>query len=173
MAEMITSFGGEHGFLSNFYEAPFHLKERPEHWWNTAEHAFQAAKATSVFDFQTILHAPTAMEAKRLGRAIPCIGGWDKIRKEVMLRVLLSKFDPGSVLAQRLIETGDAVLVEGNTWGDTYWGAVGPGHSKFDIHRLPVWDDGGQSGLPYNVLLTGHNWLGRLLMVVRDVLGDG
>jgi hypothetical protein len=25
-------------------------------------------------------------------------------------------------MAQRLIQTGDAYLIEGNTWGDQYWG---------------------------------------------------
>jgi ribA/ribD-fused uncharacterized protein len=159
MTTPITRFAGEHAFLSNFYHAPFRLKERPEHWWPTAEHAFQAAKATSVFDFQKIMYAESPAAAKRLGRTIACVEGWDKIKRETMLRILLSKFDNGSVRLQQLIATWPAELIEGNTWHDLYWGAepytsrsVGP---MFQASDGTMW--------------VGENWLGRLLMVVRDV----
>lgn len=46
-------------------------------------------------------------------------------------------------MAERLKATGDAELIEGNYWGDVFWGTC----------------DG-----------VGENWLGRLLMAQRDVL---
>jgi predicted NAD-dependent protein-ADP-ribosyltransferase YbiA (DUF1768 family) len=56
-----------------------------------------------------------------------------------MLHLLQQKFsDP--VLKEKLLATGGAVLVEGNTWGDTFWG----------VYKR-----------------NGMNHLGRLLMKVR------
>ena len=39
-----------------------------------------------------------------------------------MRQILAKKFTPTNELGQRLIATGDAELIEGNTWGDTIWG---------------------------------------------------
>lgn len=171
----ITRFTGEHGFLSNFYEAPFQLAggdTPPTHWWNTAEHAFQAYKATDLFGFTKIRNARTPAEAKRLGRKIECRPDWDLVKRELMLRILLSKFSIPD-LHRQLIATGDAILVEGNTWNDVYWGAVpapltvsfrrGPG---FPPGELPVWRPGGMA----SEWLIGCNWLGRLLMMCREVI---
>ena len=174
---MITAFKGEHAFLSNFYEAPFQLAggdTPPSHWWNTAEHAFQAYKAADVFAFTEIRNALTPWAAKQAGRKVrPIRGDWDFIKREHMLRVLLSKFQLPE-LRQQLIATGTEVLVEGNTWNDVYWGAVpapltvsfkrGPGYPLSG--ELPVWEAGGQA----SEWLIGCNWLGRLLMTVREVI---
>ena len=179
MTQMITSFTGEHEFLSNFYEHPFMLPALPGTWFNTAEHAFQAAKAMSGVDWARIVNARTPYQAKKAGRAVDCRPDWDHIKRFVMLEVLMAKFGGGgggNTLTSLLAATDPAVLVEGNQWGDTYWGAVNIDHPKFNIHKLPVWqsddDHGGIAGQPFRdaVLLTGHNWLGRILMMVREVL---
>ena len=172
---MITKFTGDWNVLSNFYQHPFQLvggDTPPTHWWNTAEHAFQAYKATDVFGFTKIRNARTPAEAKRLGRDVECRLDWDQVKRELMLRILLSKFAIPE-LRQRLINTGTEVLVEGNTWNDVYWGAVpapltvsfrrGPG---FPEGKLPVWRPGGYA----SEWLAGCNWLGRLLMTVREVI---
>ena len=39
-----------------------------------------------------------------------------------MLDVVRAKFDQHPDLAQKLLATGDEELVEGNDWGDIYWG---------------------------------------------------
>lgn len=60
-----------------------------------------------------------------------------------MWEILRAKFKQHPELAAMLIATGDAELVEGNTWGDTFWGRdLATGH--------------------------GENHLGRLLMELRD-----
>jgi len=42
-----------------------------------------------------------------------------------------AKFEQNPDLAAKLIATGDEELVEGNTWGDTYWGVCrGVGQNK-------------------------------------------
>lgn len=46
---------------------------------------------------------------------------WNKVKKRIMANILDIKFsDP--VLRQLLDDTGDAEIIEGNSWGDTYWG---------------------------------------------------
>ena len=62
-----------------------------------------------------------------------------------MANVVAMKFSYHDELRSRLITTGDALLVEGNTWGDTFWGQC----------------DG-----------VGENHLGRILMGVRLALTE-
>ena len=162
---MITSFTGEHGFLSNFHAGdPFRMDALPGLWMFSAEHAFQAAKAVNYDDMLRIINAPSPQAAKRLGRQVRCHPEWDSIKRRVMLHVLLAKLT--GPLREKLITTGDEALVEGNTWGDDYWGAV-VYPSDHNPAGLPIWRD--DLGMGW----AGHNWLGRLLVMVREVLGDG
>lgn len=70
---------------------------------------------------------------------------FDQIKIEVMRVGLYAKFTQNQELRDKLLATGDAVLQEGNTWGDVFWG--------IDLTT-------GQ----------GENWLGRLLMDLRTQL---
>ena len=114
----ITEFSGPHRFLSNFWASPLRFGE----WtFPTAEHAYQASKSKNPTDWVTILRCPTPGAAKRMGRLIKAQKNWDKVRLENMREILEVKFaDPW--LRQKLLETGDAELIEGNAWGDTFWG---------------------------------------------------
>jgi predicted NAD-dependent protein-ADP-ribosyltransferase YbiA (DUF1768 family) len=49
---------------------------------------------------------------------------WAEIRDDIMRSLLAQKFRLGEPLGQRLMATGDAELIDGNTWGDRYWGVV-------------------------------------------------
>lgn len=157
----ITSFSGPYRFLSNFAETPFSYAGVR---WPTAEHCYQAGKSPAQGGW--IAEAPTPGEAKRRGRAIIARPDWDQVKRRVMLQVVLAKFcDPD--LAQLLAATGGADLVEGNHWGDEFWGAVHPDtllKRPQPIPQLPVWGLGTEQ--PY----IGRNWLGRILMMVRDVM---
>ncbi len=141
----IESFFGKYRFLSNFYPSPIVGKNDKE--YPTVEHAFQAAKFPDGSSaHEQVRFAPTPGDAKRLGRTLgPPRADWDEIRVEVMRRLLRLKFYPGSKLANKLEATGDAELVEGNTWGDQFWGVCG--------------------GI-------GENWLGKLLMEHRSQLRE-
>jgi ribA/ribD-fused uncharacterized protein len=154
---MITSFTGENEFLSSFYLHPFTVPGCSD-WWNTAEHAFQAAKAMDPGDYTRIRNAPSPAKAKRIGREIECRPDWDQIRHPVMMRALLAKFDIPE-LRQRLAGTGSEVLIEGNTWGDDHWGCV-PAERRQRLN-MTLWGQGSE--------WAGENWLGRLLMMVREV----
>lgn len=143
MSQPITSFSGPHRFLSNFYPSDVVLDD---HEYATVEHAYQAAKTTSPQERDRVRRARTAGSAKHLGRRVTMRPDWDAVKLEVMKRLLRQKFRPGSTLAARLVATGGSELVEGNYWGDTYWG------------QCPVG--------------TGYNHLGRLLMQVRGELQE-
>lgn len=136
----IDAFRGDYFFLSNFSCSVVSFWD----WsYPTVEHAFQAAKTTSLQMRAIIGTAPTPGEAKRLGRGVELRPDWEGLKIPLMEHLLRQKFAPNSPNAGRLLATGDARLVEGNTWGDTFWGVCG-GH--------------------------GENWLGRLLMKVRTDL---
>ena len=142
---MINDFHGEFFFLSNFYNSPVQYNGKT---WPTVEHAFQAAKVDPE-TAEKILHAKTPGEAKRLGRHGKMRPDWDTARVDVMLACLRSKFLDNPELKQKLLDTGDEVLVEGTTWHDNYWG----------VCSCPKCRDKG---------IIGVNMLGKLLMIVRE-----
>lgn len=127
MTGRIDIFTGKYRFLSNFWFSEVILDgERAA----TVEHAFQAAKTTDTMARRRILTAPSPGIAKRLGREAPLRAGWNDMKIGVMRALLRQKFS-AHFLRQLLIDTGDAELIEGNTWNDTFWGVcngVGENH---------------------------------------------
>lgn len=115
----IESFDGQYRFLSNFWPCSVHYDGVT---YPSSENAFQAAKSLNM-DARKVFALPevTPAMSKHLGRAIVLRPNWDTIKLVVMADVLKAKFQ-NEGLAQLLIDTGDAELIEGNTWGDTYWG---------------------------------------------------
>ncbi len=140
----ITSFRDQYEFLSNFYPSPVVLDGVT---YPTLEHAFQAAKTLDPGYRQAICSADSPARAKRLGRMVPLRPDWERVKIDIMRSLLAQKFAPGSELEQKLVATQPEELIEGNTWGDRFWGAV--------------W---------INDKWTGLNWLGRLLMEIRAAL---
>lgn len=116
---IITSFSGANAFLSNFADADVKLDGVVFH---TTEAAFQAAKTTDNRMRGPIQFAKTPGEAKKLGRKVPLRPDWEKIKVDVMLGLLRQKFKAGTELARKLDDTGHAILVEGTTWHDKFWG---------------------------------------------------
>jgi ribA/ribD-fused uncharacterized protein len=142
----IDSFDGEFRFLSNFYWHPMyvpylHKGEPLECTVPTLEHAFQAAKceADDLQGISKILKASTPGRAKRLGApgSIVKRAGWDEDRDKVMYRLIKWKFKPKTEIAARLIETYPRRLIEGNIWGDVYWGQYkGEGLNKLGLLEM-------------------------------------
>ncbi len=141
----IFSFSGEYRWLSNFYPCSLYTiyKICP-----TVEHAYQAAKAESAEDAECIAGLATPGQAKRAGRIVRLRPGWnDDTKRAVMAQLIGMKFNPvlNPTLAAQLIATGDTELVEGNGWGDTFWGKT--------RSAAGVW--------------SGENHLGQILMNTR------
>lgn len=113
----ILSFQGEHRFLSNFWPCNILMDGQI---YPSVENAYQAAKAHP--SQRGPFRACTPGAAKRLGRAHVLPSNWDSTRGLVMAALIAQKFMPREDLGRRLVATGDARLVEGNTWGDTFWG---------------------------------------------------
>lgn len=135
--QRIDRFDGEHKFLSNFYERSFLFNGVV---CRSGEHAYQAAKADEPSGAAHVLAAPSPGIAKRRGRSIKMRPRFDSIKDIIMLQVVRAKFNEQE-MANMLLSTGDAELIEGNTWGDTYWGVCRG---------------------------TGLNKLGQILMLVRS-----
>lgn len=124
----ITSFMGEHRFLSNFSPAVIY---HDGILYTTVEHAFQAAKTLNFDTRWNIARLPNPGDAKRAGRQLTLRPDWEMCKRNVMQELVLLKFVTNPGLKERLLDTGKRKLIEGNTWGDTYWGVckgVGENH---------------------------------------------
>lgn len=130
----IDEFIGEYSFLSNFYTSHFMWKGL---LFRSNEHFYQAHKAVNTQDFETVRNCETASRAKKVGRFIahnPII--WERDKEGVMLLGLFLKFTQNTDLLTKLMATGDAMLIEGNTWGDKVWGAVRNSEGKWEGQNL-------------------------------------
>lgn len=123
--DVIDSFEGEYEFLSNFYTSPFIFKDplfgNNKMEYKTNEHFFQAMKTLNPEERFAIWSAETPGKAKRLGRACTLREDWEAIKEDVMADGLYMKFSDYN-LKQKLLNTGNALLIESNTWHDNYWG---------------------------------------------------
>ena len=139
----IDSFSGQYRWLSNFYPCVVYLNGL---MFYSVENAYQAAKTNDRVD-QIAVTRMTPAGAKRYCRALPRPEDWDERKEKVMLYLLRQKFLDRSdaFFLRKLQRTGDARLIEGNTWGDTYWGCV--------RNAAGEWE--------------GKNRLGQMLMQVR------
>lgn len=124
----ITSFRDDFYFLSNYYTAPFTWRGVV---FQSGEQAFAYAKtffATSKMnEYQAdILNAKTPGDAKKLGRRCPIdVDEWDKNKVGYMREIVHAKFmTAGNDIVGKLIRTGATMLIEGNDWGDKFWGRV-------------------------------------------------
>jgi len=137
----ILEFQGDYRFLSNFYICSFTWDGIK---WSHSEAAYQAAKTLDRIkrlEFSTL----TASESKRRGKSLVLRSDWEEVKVEVLAEILYAKFSQNPYLKQQLIDTKDAILIEGNSWGDRFWGVS------------PTFSD------------NGLNHLGRLLMELRTL----
>lgn len=159
----------EWGFLSNFWVGePLVYRTRS---YMSGEHMFQAFKARNWADHDKINLAATPGEAKANGRHYLHLRmDWERVKFDVMRVVLRTKFQRGREEATLLLATGDAVLIEGTTWGDRVWGVdLKAGRKALEgMGESPQWEGGeGWEAAP------GRNWLGVLLMARRaELLGE-
>lgn len=125
---VILEFRGPHYFLSNYYTSPFVWRNDE---FQSGEQAFAFAKAQfatrdSAKYQRDILNAPEPGIAKKIGRRLPLdVVEWDKHRVSYMRQIVHAKFYAGDpVMVHKLLKTESKMLIEGNDWGDEYWGRV-------------------------------------------------
>jgi ribA/ribD-fused uncharacterized protein len=139
---MISEFRGEYRWLSNFQEVDIYYDGM---YYPTTEHAYQASKTLNLRVRRMIANAPTPGQARKLGQTIEMRPDWCNVRLKVMEDITRLKFK-NSDLKEKLLATEDQELVEGNTWGDMFWGVC---EGK------------------------GENHLGKILMKIRTELKKG
>lgn len=139
--------------MSNFYPCQIEYEGLV---YPSVENAYQAAKVNNPEDRKKFINI-TPGKSKKLGNQVlhwqnlreqldKCEGylDWHLKKLDVMEKLLRIKFKD-QVLAKSLVDTYPETLIEGNTWGDTFWGTV----------------DG-----------IGKNNLGNLLMKIRKEIVD-
>lgn len=136
---MIKEFKNQYFFLSNFYECPIYYNKLV---FCNAEAAFQAQKVIDEKEQYKFINL-NASQARKLGKTIALREDWEEVKDNIMYEIVKRKFTVNKELQQKLIDTKDEELVEGNWWHDTYWGV----DSKTGI---------------------GQNKLGKILMKVRE-----
>lgn len=154
MPAAITYFDSFEGynpneFLSNFYVGvePLRLYGKT---YLTGEHLYQALKAPTEKIHEKIRKAKSPGTAKARGQTCRLRDDWEEIKYDAMRLTLKIKFTEYREEGDLLLQTGDALLIEGTDWGDKVWG-VERSDDRFDDWR-------------------GRNWLGALLMARRAEL---
>ena len=144
---VITSFEGNYAFLSNFYkfENPISLGG---FLFKTVEHAFQAAKTKDNAARERIAKARTPAVARQISRMSVVASEWKEAQDAIMDDLLKQKFAKNAALVDKLLETQNSILINGNTWNDRYWGM------EWDASK-GAW--------------SGENRLGRKLMELRQI----
>lgn len=136
----IDSFSGEYRFLSNFYPCQVTLDNET---YPSVEHAYQAAKTLDMEERTVLRTTGPANIVKKLGRRVTVRSDWESVKIEIMSDLVWQKFSNNTELKNKLLDTGNCELVEGNWWNDTFWGVCNG---------------------------SGHNYLGQILMAVRNEL---
>ena len=117
---MIDRFQDGYFFLNNFYPCAVEYRGIQ---FRCAEAAFQAQKCRNEGD-KARFAGMNATEARNAGRAVSIRPDWEAVKVSEMRAVVKAKFAQNPELCQALLDTGDAYLEEGNTWGDRTWGTV-------------------------------------------------
>ncbi len=137
----IDKFRDEYDFLSNFYESEITFEGLT---YGSNEAAFQAQKCMT-HEEKLLFTDCRPAKSKSLGRSVNLRPDWESVKVGLMTEIIRAKFTQHSELAAKLVATGEKIIIEGNTWGDIFWG--------IDTRT-------GQ----------GENHLGKILMRIRDEL---
>jgi len=139
---MINEFRGDNDIFSNFYLKKLKYEDIV---YEDSETAFQASKCKFNQD-KLKFKKLKAFESKKLGRQIKLRDDWETVKDKIMYDIILIKFSD-SILKQKLLNTGEEYIEEGNTWHDNYWGNC----TCYNCRNI-----------------TGKNILGKILMDVRQ-----
>ncbi len=149
----IESFRGDYYFLSSMCEVPGGIKVAEGIVVPAAEVPYKAAQFEDMDIRRVILASRTGMEAfetaqKYKERGVKVREDWDEIKLDAMRDIVNRKFTQNRRFGQMLLDTGDEEIIEGNSWGDNFWGVSPPGNPE------------------------GQNWLGIILMETRQRIRD-
>jgi hypothetical protein len=169
--EPILKFRQEFSYLSNFNV----LKNKIHYFgydYISVEAGYMAQKCDDVAWKQycsTISpHGNAQSEMKKAAYKVDLVKGFRDKQLKIMLDLLRLKFRNNPELANKLVATYPRMIMEGNVWNDRYWGATIPKQKHCHL------SDSGELEKLYEefpqYFYVGQNYLGRLLMKVRDEL---
>lgn len=128
---VISSFRKEYRFLSNFYPCQIRYKGL---LFNSSEACYQAMKTTDREAWKEFRNV-SPKRAKHLGYKVKLREDWDEVKIDIMRDIVTQKFMQNPFLSMQLKKTSPLILVEGNTWGDTFWGVCN-GEGKNHLGRI-------------------------------------
>jgi ribA/ribD-fused uncharacterized protein len=140
----ITSFQGQHRWLSNFWPCRIDYGLMTFSCVEAAYQAFKCSNPDQMAEFVGLNGA----ESKQHGKSVNVREDWDSIKLDVMRWALYQKFAVQDLrgetteLAVALTLTGERELIEGNTWRDTFWGVcngVGENHLGRLLTEVRSW----------------------------------
>ena len=137
--DVIDSFKGEHAFLGNRHPCEFVWQGVKYH---TAEAAFLSSKCKEASERKVYAGCSLDKAVVKAKEQIP-YPGWEDARLDIMESIIKAKFEQNPDLMGKLLETGDRILVNGNSKQETFWG--------IDLYS---WE--------------GENNLGKIIMRTRD-----
>ena len=124
--------------LSSYARLGFDLDGQ---FWPSVEHYFQAMKFEDPAEQEKVRLAKHPEKARRLGRSRfrKLRKNWSKLRRVVMTRAVYTKCRTHPEVAERLLSTGDAKLVE-NSQYDYFWGCGRDrrGHNTYGLVLMDV-----------------------------------
>jgi len=151
---MINYFREENAWLSNMTSVPILYKG---HTFNSTEAAFMWEKDPNgtvetpegvIPWLQFCLTQPPNI-VKKKSREVKLREDWNDVKLKIMYDVLVIKFSQPYFMT-KLLATENQNIVEGNFWNDRFWGV--------DVKVTPN---------------EGENWLGRLIMDIRNKIQKG
>jgi ribA/ribD-fused uncharacterized protein len=130
---IISSFKGENFYLSNFYPCEILFEEIN---FPSSEHIYVAQKTLDLEIRKKIALVEGAGKVKRIGRSLVLRDDWDDVKLDIMKKIINAKFDQNPDIKEKLINTKDSLLIEGNYWGDTYWGQCPIGKGQNNLGKI-------------------------------------
>jgi ribA/ribD-fused uncharacterized protein len=126
---------GQYGFLSNLYKVQLEFEGR---LFPTSEHAYQYGKFKEKVVAEWAMQSPKPHLLAILAHGLfawDIVKNWSTLKLERMKNVVRAKFNQHPELANKLLETGDAILIE-NSKTDSYWGIGRKGNGKNMLGKI-------------------------------------
>ena len=115
---MILEFKDEYSWLSNFADVEVEWEGVK---YKSVEHAYQSAKSMDLEWKNYCASDVSSGKVKRGSREIEIREDWELIKVGVMKNLLKQKFSD-DYYKNKLLATGNLYIIEGNRWGDIFWG---------------------------------------------------